>query len=589
VGKRFLPIFVSAVVVVLGVPGVASAAPQDFTVNVTADHDDGSCDADDCTLREAINAANADAGASTISFDITGADPGDVQTMSVTSELPAITAPASVDGYTQPGASPNTLSLSGGDNAQLRIALEGSATTGATGLRIHAFASTVRGLVIDSFSTGIELESGSAAMGNFVGVDATGTSAVGNGTGIRVGSGGGVVGSSDPPDRNVVSGNNNVGVDSTLGLVSATVEGNYVGVDATGQAALSQGTGIEAVGSVRVIGNVVSGNTVHGIGLFGGAAGQGNLVGTDAGAEAAIPNGVGIQSNGGFVGGPDPGMGNVISGNTGDGVIVIGTFSLVQGNWIGTSPPGDDLGNDGNGVLIPSFGAVTQNNIVKNNVVAFNDAAGIAVKQFGASPSNKNGILGNSMYSNGGLGIDLGPAGVTPNDADDADSGANDLQNYPELTEAVAGGGETAVLGTLTSTPSTQFDIDVFSNSVCDPSGHGEGRTLVGTFSTTTGPSGSVDFDQLLPVAAPVGHVLTATATAPNGSTSEFSTCRSVARGTTDLSLTNEDSPNTVVAGANVTYTLTVSNHGGSADGVSLADSLPKTASLVSVVASQAR
>jgi uncharacterized repeat protein (TIGR01451 family)/CSLREA domain-containing protein len=589
--RKLAALIFSIVVLVLGAPQAATAAPQDFTVNVTDDHDDGTCDVEDCTLREAINASNASPDAGTISFDISGASPHDVQTITPASELPAITAPVTLDGYTEPGASPNTLALSDGDDAQLRIALDGSATSGAAGLTVDAVGSTVRGLVVNGFTNGIALGHGSAAQGNFIGMDAAGTSAIGNSVGIRVGSTGGLVGGRPPQDRNIVSGNVNKGIDSTT-LGAVTVEGNYIGVDVTGEAAppAEQAVGIDAVGSVNVIGNVVSGHSAYGIGLFAGAVARGNLVGTDAMAQAAIPNGTGIRAEmSATVGGPDPGMGNVVAGNSGDGVALPNNFASVVGNWIGTTPSGDDLGNGGNGVSIgnPSPAQPTQFNTVDSNVVAFNDHAGVAIAQFVAD-SNANWVVANSMYANGGLGIDLGHPGVTPNDADDSDTGANDLQNFPELTGAFSGGGETAVVGTLTSTPSTQLDIGVFSSPSCDPSGHGEGRTYLGTFEVTTNASGSASFAQALPASTTVGHVVTTTATDPDGNTSEFSACQTVAKGKVDLSVTNEDSPNTVVAGGNVTYTLTVSNGGPSgASGVGLSDPLPATASLVSVTATQ--
>src|SRR2546421_8612307 len=96
--RPILSLLVCAFVVVLGVPGVALAAPEDFTVTVAADHDDGTCD-QDCTLREAINASNASSGAGTISFDIEGAPLGSVQTISPSSALPDVTAPVTIDGY----------------------------------------------------------------------------------------------------------------------------------------------------------------------------------------------------------------------------------------------------------------------------------------------------------------------------------------------------------------------------------------------------------------------------------------------------------------------------------------------------------
>ena len=106
--------------------GAYEFEPADFTVNSTADTDDGSCDPlsiGDCTLREAIDAANAGAGLDTIAFDIPGAGPHTIQ---LGLGLPKITDPVIIDGYTQPGASPNTNGQGLGSNAVLKIELDGS-------------------------------------------------------------------------------------------------------------------------------------------------------------------------------------------------------------------------------------------------------------------------------------------------------------------------------------------------------------------------------------------------------------------------------------------------------------------------------
>ena len=118
-----------------------------FTVNSTADPGSGICDVTECTLREAITAANAAAGSDTIAFDIPGAGP---HTITPVTPLPTITSPVVIDGYTQSGASANT--LPDDDNAVLMIELNGSVATslGAVSLlNITAGSSTVRGLVIN--------------------------------------------------------------------------------------------------------------------------------------------------------------------------------------------------------------------------------------------------------------------------------------------------------------------------------------------------------------------------------------------------------------------------------------------------------
>jgi CSLREA domain-containing protein len=123
-----------------------------FTVNTTADTDDGKCTTSHCTLREAINTANAHSNSvvlDEIHFDI---PPGSLQTIQLTSALPVITDPVIVDGTTQPGFAGSPI-----------IELNGGAVVGAgiNGLEINTGNSVVRGLLIRNFSgDGIRIVSG---------------------------------------------------------------------------------------------------------------------------------------------------------------------------------------------------------------------------------------------------------------------------------------------------------------------------------------------------------------------------------------------------------------------------------------------
>jgi uncharacterized repeat protein (TIGR01451 family) len=156
--------------------------------------------------------------------------------------------------------------------------------------------------------------------------------------------------------------------------------------------------------------------------------------------------------------------------------------------------------------VIGGFGAP------QGNRIAFNQQNGVRI----VSGAN-NAILANRVFQNGQLGIDLGPAGVTPNDAGDADSGANDLQNFPVLSSAPNG-----VQGTLSSTPNTLFRIDFYANTACDASGNGEGATFLQSMNVGTDASGLAPIPAIT-VAS--GTFVTATATSPTLSTSEFSAC----------------------------------------------------------------
>ena len=170
-----------------------------------------------------------------------------------------------------------------------------------------------------------------------------------------------------------------------------------------------------------MLGNGSSGNVL-----------QGNYIGTNVDGTAALANGTwGIQVGGAnnTIGGSVPGAGNLISGNAAGGIALFGgaTGNTVLGNLIGTATNGTSaLPNQSYGVGVLGGSGNTIGSSTAPNVLAFNTGAGVAV-----SAGAQNAVLGNSIFSNGGLGIDLGTTGITPNDAADADAGANNLQNFP--------------------------------------------------------------------------------------------------------------------------------------------------------------
>ena len=182
--------------------------------------------------------------------------------------------------------------------------------------------------------------------------------------------------------------------------------------------------------------------------------------------------GHGIATSGfsGSIGGSTPSDANLISGNDGDGIAFANSNSnLVLGNFIGTAANGTSaLGNSGNGISFTGGGSVfntlggTQS--ADRNVIAFNGGDGVQLSDAGVS----NGIRGNSIFSNGtsasNLGIDLGPDGVNPNDAKDADCGPNGLQNFPVITSALVTGSTKTIKGLLirwSATPSTSTSMPV--------------------------------------------------------------------------------------------------------------------------------
>ena len=112
---------------------------------------------------------------------------------------------------------------------------------------------------------------------------------------------------------------------------------------------------------------------------------------------------------------------------------------------------------------------------------------------------------------------------MTPNDDGDGDIGSNNLQNYPVVSSAVSGS------TSLNSTANTEFRIEFFANTACDPSGNGEGQTFLGFENVTTDGTGNVSFSTTVAV----GQFITATTTDPAGNTSEFSECIEVTAGST--------------------------------------------------------
>ena len=163
------------------------------------------------------------------------------------------------------------------------------------------------------------------------------------------------------------------------------------------------------------------------------------------------------------------------------------------------------------------FLANTDDNVVEDNVITGNTNAGVATD----GVSYKNFILSNTIHSNGDLGIDQGNDGVTPNDDGDSDG----LQNYPVLESA----SKTCVSGYVQSTPNTDLTIQIFANSICDPTGYGEGEELVAETTVMTDGAGEGVFSDV-PLFSDVspGTKLTATATSTALGTSEFSACLNV-------------------------------------------------------------
>jgi CSLREA domain-containing protein len=494
---------------------------------------DGICatTADACTLRAAIAEANTHAGPDTIAFAI----PGDgTRTIAIAEALPALTdrtGPTTIDGYTQPGATPNTDPVA--SNARLLVEIRGTAPSVAwSALSILSPGNTVRGLAIYNARpitvSGVNAH-GNLIAGNFVGTDATATfgltTLVRNQSGITIdrGASANTVGGTRPADRNVVAGNAFTGVYlADVGTNDNVVVGNIVGLSPDGRRRVrNQRVGIDVnLGASRTIvggldpgeRNVVSGNTGSGIEVSHTTATQdnvieGNYIGTDL-AGSAVPSWTHNSEEGVHV---EDGVqrtvirGNVLGDNYFGGVVVAGAVTAgtrIEENWIGVAPDGNRIPNPRYGVGI-IVGA--HDSVIAGNHIAYNPR-GVSIER---ADSDRNRITRNEIWGNVGLGIDLEPLDVAdPNDPGDADAGPNQGQNHPELTAAEP----TRVAGATCG--GCAVELFLADGAAGD---HGEGRTFVA--STVAAADGRFELTRL---ALAEGAVVTATATDAAGNTSEF-------------------------------------------------------------------
>src|SRR4051812_11051200 len=524
-------------------PGVAGAVV--FPVTSTADSGPG-------TLRQAITDANTTTDPDYIHFDLPPSAPTIV--LGAT-PLPPITQPLFIDGRSQP--------------VTHRVELNGE-NVADSGLFVRATFSAVVGLDIHSFfGAGIEISNGAGAVtiaDNYIGTNFDGTVAKPNHTGVLVAASAGannVIGGPIARDRNVISGNSENGV--VIDATRQIVVGNYIGVESGGSRDLgntSDGILVRSTASHVQIGgdtpeerNVISGNGYLGIETLGPTnVVQGNYIGTDSTGAVAVPNevaGVALESADNVVGGADPGVGNLISGNANYGIALNSAGSTrnhVTGNLIGTKADGRRALGNASGIYFTA-GAGANGNVIGEppagaNVIAYNTDTGIV-----AIGGTGNAFRANSIYGNGRLGIDLGAAGVEPNDVGDGDSGANDLQNFPVIDSVENAAGGTRIRGHLDTSSSRMYFVDLYSNDACDASGNGEGQHWLGQAFVTPDFAGHATFDVTLPTStvhfsAPAYHVgegggmaivtverqnfgrfITSTATSTTGNTSEFGPC----------------------------------------------------------------
>lgn len=428
-----------------------------YTVVNTNDSGPGS-------LRWAIIQANSGPNPNIINFNIPGAGPYEIN---LQSPLPIINFEVDIYGYSQPGSFP----ASGSNPAGIKIALNGTAAgTGASGLNMSGNSCYINGLAIYGFETGIMAGGNNNVVeGCHIGLDATGMNPVGNAVdGIIITGQQNRIGGADASARNVIAGHSR-SIAIFPDAPANRIEGNYIGTNATGNATIP-GNGFDGI-AVSSDNNTIVNNVIVGYS-------SNNILITLWAAGFPYPEG------------------NIIQGNR-VGHHANGSFSSFANNCQGVS-----LNN-------------ARNNIITGNTIFGNGCHGVLVD---GNAATGNLISDNSIYGNIGIAINLGLDWVTPNDAGDADTGPNGLQNFPVLESAEANFAQTKVKGYLDSPNPATARIEFYTAPAAHPTGHGDGKTLIGIVS----PKSNGKIKAKLPPLAP-GTIISAIAIDNQNNTSEFS------------------------------------------------------------------
>ncbi len=499
----------------------------------------------------------------------------------------------------------NYIGINANGNAALPNGQAGVNIFGGAGSNlIGGYTAAARNVISGNAFQGIAISDpntgGNIVAGNYIGLDPTGTTPIPNGTaypnfaGVDIfnGSFGNVIGGTASGAGNVISGNTLQGVDiSSNGAVANVVQGNFIGLNAVGNAAIPNGgAGIGIYGGAQsnLVGgtlasarNVISGNGEQGVAVGNaGTSGnliQGNYIGVNPAGTMAIGNtwaGVNFfgRATENFAGGGVPGAGNVISGNNNQGVLIQDTGTennFVQGNFIGLNAAGNAaISNTWSGVeiyngpsanLIGGLGGARNfisgngnfgiyidfdnfGNVVQGNTIGLNATNGAAIPngfaglQVYIAQSNliggvtlgaanlisgsisdgvevyytgatNNTIRGNSIFGNAALGIWIG-------------NGGNDGIAAPAISSVVVTT-NTTISGAYNGTSGAVYQLDFYSDAL--PAASAEGMTYLGS-KIITGTGASANFTANLGVHLPLGRAVTATVTDPAGNTSEFST-----------------------------------------------------------------
>ena len=538
-------------------PASAALAPAvalTFTVNSTSDvgdknPGDGICatSANVCSLRAAITEANLHAGPDNINFNIPG---GGVQTISIATALPTITditGGVTIDGYTQPGASPNTDPLI--SNAQIKVQIT-SANPNTDGIFVSSSNNLIRGLSMYNLHRSIVFQTvnakNNAVTGSFIGTNAAGTFVApnwisgGNGIIVTQAASYTTVGGTNPADRDVLSGNQANGFSTYNEQTDHNVvQGNLIGLGPNGQdilscsgvcyGQLSHGVDINTGSSYNIIGgtgpgqrNVISNNRGEGIEFSHSDTTDsnqaiGNYIGTDVTGNAGAANKFGNGWNGIHL--EDGVTGSILAFNvignnalrtdnqevTG-GIGIEGFYTAgtsVHDNKVGVGLDGvTPLPNSFYGIVVhfnASWTTVGPNNIIANNPI------GVSIAD---TSDIYNTITGNSIYNNGSAGTGLGIQLI---------NGSNHAIGVPTISPS----GVSLVAATGTACAGCTVEVFKAAPNAADASGGaaGQGKVFLGSNVVPASGAFTVGFSSALNPGDPV----TATVTSAPGDTSQFS------------------------------------------------------------------
>jgi uncharacterized repeat protein (TIGR01451 family) len=560
----------SGVLLLAHVPAAMAAT---FTVTTTADSGAGS-------LRQAITDANTAGTGNTIAFAIPGSGPF---TISPASALPLIGQDnTTIDACTQPGSDCSGLPLT----LRVQLSGQGFSLTGF-GVTIRGFSFTGAGAAVTfnrvARNAAFQLQDDVTIEHNYVGLRPDG-SAAGKTLAFQFQPGQRNI---DPPDRlriagNVIGSNSSAAINLSASALLASkpirgvrIAGNVIGLDPTGsQPRPNTGDGIvvDTSSGMQITGNAIAGNGGVGIRHRGRAQAV-------RGTDPAVDPGLLIQ-------------GNVVSGNAGGGIVLepdppvpaVGSADAyggpinVRGNTVHD--------NGGAGIAVTAAAETLRPNLTiggtgagEGNTITGNGGAGVAVGANTSDTSVAVSVRGNSIYANTGPKIDLASDGATDNGpAGTARTGPNALVNFPLITSIAHG--SVIISGSYAGAPTAAYTLDFYKSQTVDGP-----QTWIGSTPVTTNADGVATYRAELEPDVPEGWFVAATATAADGSTSEFDSALvvpprppvpAVPAVSHELSITDGVSRGRVTVGDTVTYTLVAKNAGPDAAGdLRITDALP--------------